>query len=197
MFPVLANKKLEMCCAVSSVGTEVAARNAAIPVFPLPCGAAVCRRLLKESGAGGAVGPCLSFPSVLFSVDSIDFSCRCSGRSKEPQGTSSLLDVFLTWLLKRQQQMQPLLLALLRAVFQPFSTEPTNYTYFSLSCIWHVSDEILSKIFVLFAIYSDVMSVLVTNKRVGEFKLWKHHEQHHDTHVPRILVVMKIYRCWS
>lgn len=62
IFPVHANKKLEMCCAVRSVGTEVAVRNEAAPVFPLPCGAAVCRRLLKESGAGGAVGPCLSLP---------------------------------------------------------------------------------------------------------------------------------------
>lgn len=41
------------------------------------------------------------------------------------------------------------------------------------------------------------MSVLVINRRAGELKLWKHHGQHHDTHVLRILLVMKIYRCWS
>lgn len=52
--------------------------------------------------------------------------------------------------------------------------------YFSLSCVWGVSDEILSKIFVLFTIYSDIMSVWVISKRVGEFRLQKHHEHHHE-----------------
>lgn len=52
--------------------------------------------------------------------------------------------------------------------------------YFNLSCVWGVSDEILGKIFVLFAIYSDIMSVWVIHKQVGEIRLWKHQQHHHN-----------------
>jgi len=38
--------------------------------------------------------------------------------------------------------------------------------YFSLRCVWGVLDEILGKIFVLFAIYSNVTSVWVISIRL-------------------------------
>lgn len=114
-------------------------------------GCCVQETLLKESPAEGVVGSKLC-PAVLFSIVNIDFSCRCTGWSKELQGISSMLDIYLTQLLRRQQQMQLLLLALLLTVFKSLSTEHTNYMYFNLSYIWCVSDEILSKILVLFTI---------------------------------------------
>lgn len=122
----------------------------------LPHEAAVCRSLswrglaLKELWHPASPKLC---PAVMFSVVNIDFSCRCTGWSKKLPGTSSLLDKFLTPLLRRQQQKQSLLLTLLLAVFQPLSAEPTNYVYFNLSYIWCISDEILSKIFVHFTIW--------------------------------------------
>lgn len=192
--PVLAKKKLGMCCAVSSMGMEIAVKNEAAPVFPFPCGAAVGRRfpwrslVLEELWDSAPPKLCCLLWVLISHADAL-------GGVRKGVSTS-LLHIFLTQLLRRQQWTQSLLLALLQAVFQLLSTEPTNYMCFSLSCIWCVSDEILGKISVLFAIYSDIMSVLV-NKRVGGFKLWKHHEHHHDTHAPRILLVMKICRCWS
>lgn len=174
MFPVLAKKKLEMCCAVSIMGTEIAVRKEAAPVFPLPLEAAVCRSV-SWMGLGTKelwTLPLPSFARLSCSLLWISIShADGTGWSKELQGISSLLYKFLTQLLRRQQQTQSLLLALLPAVFQSPSAEPTNYMYFNLSYIWRVSDEILSKIFVLFTIYSDIMSVLVINTSVGGFKL--------------------------
>lgn len=199
MFLVLAKKKLELCCAVSSMGTEIGVRNEAAPAFPLPHGAAVCRRLSWRSlvleELWNPVLPKLC-PAVLFSVVSIDFSCRCNGRSKELQGSSSLPDIFVTQLLRRQRsqffwhyygqfsnhflQKLPITYTSVSAVFAMFQMTSWAKYLCSLHLFWH-----------------NVSLGHQWKSWVREFKLWKHHEHHHDTCAPRILLVMKIYRCWS
>ena len=85
MFLVLGKRKLEMCWPVSMC-IVIVVRHEAAPVFPLPHGAVVYRRLFCRSlvpeEVWDPVRPKLC-PTVWFTVVSTDFSCRCTGSGKE------------------------------------------------------------------------------------------------------------------
>lgn len=49
--------------------------------------------------------------------------------------------------------------------------------HFKFSCVWGVSDGILSNIFLLFAVHSDIMSAWVIPERAGDVRLQEHHHK--------------------
>lgn len=49
--------------------------------------------------------------------------------------------------------------------------------HFKFSCVWGVSDGIISKIFLLFAVHSDIISAWVIPERAGDLRQQDHHHK--------------------